>query len=34
LVHFLTEITDKVIREEVFGDGSDAEEIQEPPKLR
>lgn len=33
LVHFLTEITDKVIREEVFGDGSDAEEIQEAPKL-
>jgi hypothetical protein len=33
LVHFLTEITDKVIREEVFGDGSDAEEVQEPPKL-
>jgi hypothetical protein len=30
---FLTEITDKVIRDEVYGDESDADEIAEPLKL-
>jgi hypothetical protein len=33
LAAFLAEITDKVIREEVYGDASDADEVAEPLKL-
>ena len=33
LTAYLTEITDKIIREEVFGDASDADEVAEPLKL-
>ena len=33
LTAYLTEITDKIIREEVFGDASDADEVAEPRKL-
>ncbi len=33
LTAFLGEVTDKVIREEVYGDASDADEVAEPVKL-
>jgi hypothetical protein len=34
LTSYLADITDKVIREEVFQETADAEEVAEPPKLR
>jgi hypothetical protein len=33
LTSYLAEVTDKVIREEVFQETADAEEVAEPPKL-
>ena len=33
LTAYLTDVTDKIIREEVFGDASDADEVAEPLKL-
>ena len=34
LSEYLAEVTDRVIREEVFGDAGEAEEVREPAKLR
>jgi hypothetical protein len=34
LIEYLSEVTDKVIREEVFGETGEAEEVAEPQKLR
>jgi hypothetical protein len=34
LSEYLAEVTDRVIREEVFGDSGEAEEVREPAKLR
>jgi hypothetical protein len=33
LTAYLADVTGKIIREEVFGDASDAEEVAEPLKL-
>jgi hypothetical protein len=34
LVDYLAAVTDKVIREEVFGEAADAEEVPEPPTAK
>ena len=33
LTAYLADVTDRIIREEVFGDASDADEVAEPLKL-
>ena len=33
LTEYLADITEKIIRDEVYGETGEAEEVEEPPKL-